>query len=72
MSTKIAIGPDGGFWSESGPLETPVGVMVRFSVPTLHGTGKMAGRVVRTLPDGRLEVRAQLGGYYTINAEETL
>jgi predicted RNA methylase len=52
---------------EEEPFEDPfaideVGDRVRIMQPTLHGPAPATGHIDRILPDGRLEVRLQLGG----------
>ena len=49
-----------------------IGTLVKFKIPGLNGLRTIAGTVKRVLPDGRLEVKAQAGGYYTIAASEVL
>ena len=44
--------------------------LVKFKVPTLHGQSVVAGVVKRVFPDGRMEVKAQLGGYYVLQPSE--
>lgn len=49
-----------------------IGQIVKFKVNTLHGLGNAAGTIKRILPDGRLEVKAQQGGYYTLRVNEVV
>lgn len=49
-----------------------IGSMVKFKIPGLNGLRTIAGTVKRVLPDGKIEVKAQAGGYYTIAASEVL
>jgi hypothetical protein len=46
--------------------------LVKFQIPSLHGKSTVAGIVKRILPDGSLEVKAQLGGYYVIKPSEVI
>lgn len=71
MAIKLCIGPDGDFWSANGPIN-PVGNLVKFQVPTIHGKGFKAGIVKEVVANGYLEVRGQDGSIYHIHAEETL
>ena len=51
----------------------PVGKVVRFQMPhATSPTGKMnaAGTVLRHLPDGRVEVKLQQGGYVNLNPSD--
>jgi hypothetical protein len=52
--------------------EELVGKLVKFPMNTLHGKKTAAGVVKRVLPDGRLEIKAQLGGYYQVASEELI
>lgn len=52
--------------------EELVGKLVRFYENTLHGKKIHAGMVKRVLPDGRLEIKPQLGGYITLKPEELI
>lgn len=65
--------PDGKFGDGSGEHGGhSVGDMVKFSTPSIHyvsgnpvtGKSSQAGIVKRLLPGGKIEVRAQNGGYY--------
>ena len=47
-----------------------IGKLVKFKVPTLHGQAIVAGTVKHVLPDGRMEVKAQQGGYYTLQPSD--
>jgi len=47
-----------------------IGKLVKFKVATLHGRAVVAGIVKRVFDDGRMEVKAQLGGYYTLQPSE--
>ncbi len=49
-----------------------IGTLVKFKIPSLNGLRTIAGTVKRVMPDGKLEVKAQQGGYYVINASEIL
>jgi hypothetical protein len=49
----------------------PVGKFARFKLPHASGTPmSAAGRIVRVLPDGRLEIKLQQGGYVTKRMDE--
>mgnify|MGYP003394841097 CR=1 FL=1 len=43
-----------------------IGTLITFKIPGLYGRRTVAGTIKRILPDGRIEVKAQLGGYYII------
>lgn len=68
---KLCVGPDGDFWSESGPTN-PVGQYVAFQIPAVNGKRRVVGKVTRALDTMRLEVRSQEGGYYQIWPNETI
>jgi hypothetical protein len=51
---------------------TLIGKIVKFPVNTLHGKGKQAGTVTRVMPSGKIEIRAQLGGYYVVDPSELI
>ena len=44
-----------------------VGDMVTLFQPTLHGSAKHAGKVIRFLPSGKVEIRMQQGGYDVVH-----
>jgi len=48
-----------------------IGSLVAFLVPGINGLRRIAGKVVAIKGD-RIEVRAQLGGYYTIAIADVL
>ena len=52
------------------PIAQLVGRLVQFLIPSLHGVSRISGTVKRLLPDGRLEVKAQQGGYFILHASE--
>ena len=49
-----------------------IGKLVKFKIPGLNGLRIIAGTVKRILPDGRLEVKAQIGGYYLVTVTDVL
>ena len=49
-----------------------IGQLVKFKIQTIHGMGKAAGIVKRILPDGRIEIKAQLGGYYILELDQLI
>ncbi len=50
--------------------EELIGKIVKFPVNTLHGKKMRAGTVKRVMPNGKLEIVAQLGGYYEMGLNE--
>jgi hypothetical protein len=52
--------------------QTLIGKLVVFQMPYhgKSGTMRAAGRILAILPDGRLDIRLQSGGYHQIRPEE--
>lgn len=53
---------------ESKPPE--IGDLVKFTAPGPNGPMNLAGTVKRVLPDGRLEIKSQNHGYFTLHPSE--
>ena len=49
-----------------------LGKLVKFRIPSLHGTSVIAGVIKRCVIGGKVEVKAQGGGYFIINTWEIL
>ena len=47
-----------------------IGKQVMFKAPSLNGKMTLAGIVKRILPDGRMEVKSQNHGYWTLKPSE--
>ena len=55
------------------PAEQEIGKLVKFKIPGLNGPRAISGTVTRMrLADGKIEVRAQAGGYYVIKINEII
>lgn len=52
--------------------ESYVGKLIKFKEPSLSGPVTRAGMVKRVLPNGKLEVKRQLGGYMEVSVEEII
>ncbi len=44
--------------------------LVKILIPGLNGKKKVAGKITRVYPDGRVEIKTQQDGYWTVKAEE--
>lgn len=56
----------GGDFALGAETQFKAGDMVKLTVPTLNGPRLHMGTVTRIMPDGRVEVRMQQGGYETV------
>ncbi len=49
-----------------------IGEIVKFKIPGLNGPKNVAGTIKRILPDGKLEIKSQQDGYWTIDRLEII
>jgi len=46
--------------------------LVKIKIPGLNGLRPVSGRIIRTLPDGRIEIKTQNDGYWTVKKSEVI